>query len=81
VFATLRGGVTEGEEIAPGLGFIGDDVFVDQHFLVRGRFARMIPAMLKKGYKYGLGIDENTAMVVDPPARGNRRQQGRCWST
>ena len=69
VFATLRGGVTEGREIAPGLGFIGDDVFVDQHLLVRGRFARMIPAMLKKGYKFGLGIDENTAMVVD-----NRRR-------
>ncbi|MYM25537.1 cyanophycinase [Duganella sp. FT135W] len=69
VFATLRGGVTEGQEIAPGLGFIGDDVFVDQHFLVRGRFARMIPAMLKKGYKYGLGIDENTAMVVDSRRR------------
>jgi len=65
VFATLRAGVTEGREIAPGLGFIGDDVFVDQHFLVRGRFARMIPAMLKKGYKFGLGIDENTAMVID----------------
>jgi cyanophycinase len=69
VFATLRGGVREGEEIAPGLGFIGDDVFVDQHFLVRGRFARMIPAMLKKGYKYGLGIDENTAMVIDASRR------------
>lgn len=65
VFSALRAGVTEGCEIAPGLGFIGDDVFVDQHFLVRGRFARMIPAMLKKGYKFGLGIDENTAMVVD----------------
>jgi cyanophycinase len=65
VFATLRGGVTEGREVAPGLGFIGDDVFVDQHFLVRGRFARMIPAMLKTGFKIGLGIDENTAMVVD----------------
>ncbi|OEZ99055.1 cyanophycinase [Duganella sp. HH101] len=69
VFATLRGGVTEGREIAPGLGFIGDDVFVDQHLLVRGRFARMIPAMLKKGYKFGLGIDENTAMVVDSRRR------------
>ena len=69
VFATLRAGVTEGREIAPGLGFIGDDVFVDQHLLVRGRFARMIPAMLKKGYKFGLGIDENTAMVVDSRRR------------
>ncbi len=66
VLATLKRGVAEGQEISPGLGFIGDDVFVDQHLLVRGRFARMLPAMLKKGYKLGLGIDENTAMVVSP---------------
>jgi cyanophycinase len=66
VLATLKQGVTDGQEITPGLGFIGDDVFVDQHLLVRGRFARMLPAMLKKGYKLGLGIDENTAMVVGP---------------
>jgi cyanophycinase len=64
VLATLKLGVAEGHEITPGLGFIGDDVFVDQHLLVRGRFARMLPAMLTKGYKLGLGIDENTAMVV-----------------
>jgi cyanophycinase len=66
VLSMLRSGITDGHEIAPGLGFIGDDVFVDQHLLVRGRFARMLPAMLKKGYKLGLGIDENTAMVVGP---------------
>jgi cyanophycinase len=66
VLATLKLGVVEGSEITQGLGFIGDDVFVDQHLLVRGRFARMLPAMLKKGYKLGLGIDENTAMVVSP---------------
>jgi len=51
---------------APGLGFIGDDVFVDQHLLVRGRFARMLPAMLAKHYVLGLGIDENTAAVIGP---------------
>jgi len=66
VLATLKLGLTDGQEITPGLGFIGDDVFVDQHLLVRGRFARMLPAMLQKGYKLGLGIDENTAMVVGP---------------
>jgi len=66
VLATLKLGVAEGREIVEGLGFIGDDVFVDQHLLVRGRFARMLPAMLKKGYKLGLGIDEDTAMVVAP---------------
>ncbi|NGZ82696.1 cyanophycinase [Duganella sp. SAP-35] len=61
----LKNGVNDGHEIASGLGFIGDDVFVDQHLLVRGRFARMIPVMLKKGYQIGLGIDENSAMVVN----------------
>jgi cyanophycinase len=64
VLPTLKNGVADGKDIAPGLGFIGDDVFVDQHLLVRGRFARMLPAMLAKGYKLGLGIDENTAAVV-----------------
>ena len=66
VLGTLKQGVAEGHEISDGLGFIGNDVFVDQHLLVRGRFARMLPVMLKKGYKLGLGIDENTAMVISP---------------
>jgi cyanophycinase len=61
---TLKNGIADGRDIAPGLGFIGDEVFVDQHLLVRGRFARMLPAMLAKRYRIGLGIDENTAAVV-----------------
>lgn len=64
VLATLKLGVADGQEITEGLGFVGNDVFVDQHLLVRGRFARMLPAMLAKGYKLGLGIDEDSAMVV-----------------
>nr|WP_314539132.1 cyanophycinase [uncultured Massilia sp.] len=64
---TLKSGITDGHDIAPGLGFIGDDVFVDQHLLVRGRFARMLPAMLARKYRLGLGIDENTAAVVTHP--------------
>lgn len=66
VLSTLKRGVADGMELAPGIGFIGDDVFVDQHLLVRGRFARMLPAMMAKGYKLGLGIDENTAMIIHP---------------
>ncbi|QGZ39730.1 cyanophycinase [Pseudoduganella flava] len=65
ILAMLRTGVTDGQEIAPGLGFVGDDVFIDQHLLVRGRFARMIPAMLAKNYKLGLGVDEDSAMVIN----------------
>jgi cyanophycinase len=66
VLPTLQEGVHDGKDIAPGLGFIGTDVFIDQHLIVRGRFARMLPVMLARGYKLGLGVDENTAMVVDP---------------
>lgn len=64
--SVLQNGVNDGNELAPGLGFIGKDVFVDQHLIIRGRFARMLPAMLKKSYRRGLGIDENTAVVVGP---------------
>ena len=66
VLSTLKRGVADGMELSYGLGFIGDDIFVDQHLLVRGRFARMLPAMLAKNYKFGLGIDENTAMIISP---------------
>ena len=63
VFGTLSQGVN-GRELTKGLGFIGDDIFVDQHLLARGRFARMLPAMLKKDYKLGIGIDENSAVII-----------------
>ncbi|KQY12369.1 cyanophycinase [Massilia sp. Root133] len=66
VMPVLKNGVADGKDVASGLGFIGDDVFVDQHLLARGRFGRMLPAMLAKGYTLGLGIDENTAAVVGP---------------
>ncbi|MBZ2207681.1 cyanophycinase [Massilia soli] len=66
VLATLQNGVEDGREIAPGLGFVGNELFIDQHLLIRGRFARMLPVMVKKGYRLGLGIDENTAAVVGP---------------
>jgi cyanophycinase len=66
VLPMLKHGVNDGKDVAPGLGFVGEDVFIDQHFLIRGRFARMLPVMLAKGYTLGLGIDENTAAVVGP---------------
>lgn len=66
VVPVLKNGVKPGKDTAPGLGFIGDDVFIDQHLLIRGRFARMLPAMMSHGYTLGLGIDEDTAAVVGP---------------
>lgn len=64
VMTVLKFGAKDGQEIDRGLGFVGPEIFVDQHFLKRGRFGRMLPVMLQKGYKVGLGVDENTAAIV-----------------
>ncbi|MBC7993757.1 MAG: cyanophycinase [Rhizobacter sp.] len=63
VLTVLKSGMREGQEIDRGLGFVGADVFVDQHFLKRGRIGRMLPLMLRQGYRLGVGVDENTAAV------------------
>lgn len=64
VLPTLKFGVSEGKEIAAGLGFTGPGLFIDQHLLIRGRFARMLPVMWQKQIPLGLGIDENSAMLI-----------------
>ena len=60
----LKGRFADGKQVDRGLGFVGPHLFVDQHFLKRGRFGRMIPLMMAKGYKIGLGVDENTAAII-----------------
>lgn len=60
----LRNGVALGAELDHGLGFLEPAWFVEQHCLVRGRFARAIVAMRSQGIPFGLGVDENTALVV-----------------
>lgn len=64
VINILKGRFVDGKQVDRGLGFVGPSLFVDQHFLKRGRFGRMIPLMLAKGYKIGLGVDENTAAII-----------------
>lgn len=64
VMNILKGRFADGKQVDRGLGFVGPHLFVDQHFLKRGRFGRMIPLMMAKGYKLGLGVDENTAAII-----------------
>lgn len=64
VLGVMKGNLRDGKEVDQGLGFVGPNLFVDQHFLKRGRFGRMIPLMMSRGYKLGLGVDENSAAVV-----------------
>ncbi|MGL4875296.1 MAG: cyanophycinase [Clostridium sp.] len=50
--------------MAPGLGFV-QNVVIDQHFAQRGRLGRLLTAVAENPGKLGIGIDENTAVIVE----------------
>lgn len=50
--------------LGEGLGFF-PHALVDQHAIKRGRFARMIVATAHTKAKRAIGIDENTALIID----------------
>jgi cyanophycinase len=56
----VRGGSVE---MAEGLGLLQGTI-VDQHFLRRQRFNRLLSAVLERPDLVGIGIDEKTAIVV-----------------
>lgn len=64
VLETMLQGVRFGKELDRGLGFLDSEWFVDQHCLVRGRFARTLVAMHDQGFKFGIGVDENSGIIV-----------------
>lgn len=49
--------------MAPGLGLVRD-VIIDQHFAERGRYGRLLGAVAHNPRLLGIGIDEDTAIVV-----------------
>lgn len=51
--------------LEPGFGLLSD-VVVDQHFLRRERHNRLISVILDHPALLGVGIDESTALIVDP---------------
>ena len=68
-FEAVMHGITEdpdqpGIMIGKGLGFFPYGL-VDQHFIKRGRLARLVVAMAHAKHKRGFGIDENTALIID----------------
>ena len=55
----------DGVHIREGMGFF-ELGMLDQHFLARGRIGRILVSTLQENSpQIGLGIDENTALVVD----------------
>lgn len=53
--------------MAPGLALIGQ-VVIDSHFAERGRMGRLLGAVAQNPRNIGLGIDENTAIMVQDEA-------------
>jgi len=49
--------------MAPGLGLLAG-VIIDQHFAERGRYGRLLGAVAHNPRLLGIGVDEDTALVV-----------------
>lgn len=49
--------------MAPGLGFL-ENIIIDQHFAQRGRIGRLLTGIAQNPEVLGVGIDEDTAIVV-----------------
>lgn len=50
-------------ELREGLGLL-DSVVIDQHFVARSRYNRLLSAVLEYPYLQAVGIDEGTAILV-----------------
>jgi len=51
-------------QVGAGLGFLRR-VMIDQHFSERQRLGRLLSAIAANPYLLGVGIDENTALIVE----------------
>ncbi|HKG20994.1 MAG TPA: cyanophycinase [Blastocatellia bacterium] len=56
--------VEDSLKLAPGLGLIVG-VIIDQHFAERGRMGRLLGAIAQNPKNVGVGIDEDTAIVIE----------------
>ena len=65
VTSVLKGQLRAGREYDRGLGFVDPGLFIDQHFLKRGRIGRMIPMMVAQNLRLGLGVEEDSAVLIE----------------
>lgn len=54
--------------LAPGMGLI-KNVIIDQHFNQRGRIGRLLAGVAQNPHILGIGIDEDTAIIVEDNSR------------
>ncbi len=57
----IKGAVNDGE----GFGFI-KNITIDTHFVARGRIGRLTQFLISQNVNKGIGIGENTAIIIAP---------------
>jgi len=63
----LRKGMVQ---MSHGLAWAGEDLIIDTHFGARGRFPRLSSVVAENPQALGVGIDENTCLLVDGAGQG-----------
>jgi cyanophycinase len=61
--------------LSPGLGIINDCI-IDTHFIKRGRIGRLIHAILLHPDRVGIGLGENTALIIKNGEKAQCRGSG-----
>jgi cyanophycinase len=67
---TMAGGEIDSEGnlveqyIGPGFGLLGFEAIIDTHFSQRRRLQRLFVVVARNPQLFGIGLDENTALVV-----------------
>ncbi|HIK46033.1 MAG TPA: cyanophycinase, partial [Leptolyngbyaceae cyanobacterium M65_K2018_010] len=61
--ASVSNPTVDAVELGPGMGFM-PGIVVDQHFSQRGRLGRLLAALVQEPAVLGLGIDEDTGIIV-----------------
>jgi cyanophycinase len=65
--STMAWGTIERDNVVTQDGFaLLPDAIVDQHFLRRKRYGRLLSLVIERAPHLGAGIDESTALVVQP---------------
>ncbi len=59
----------DGVNLAPGIG-LTNTAIIDQHFNQRNRLGRLLTALSYNPFLIGIGIDEDTAFLIDGDNRG-----------
>ncbi len=55
-------------QLCPGMGLLTQAI-IDQHFSQRDRIGRLLTAVAHNPFILGIGIDEDTAAIIDPDKR------------